>query len=412
MAAPLNPLHEETGDHDRKAPGHAALRHARVMSVSPAAIEYAGASEDGGASLMFAEPPAAIRALIDQALNLAATLANSVGQATQAEAKAAKAALHLQERLRLSARMLKAFQSQIGRVETSVGRLQNHEDKVHEAIAVIQQHASGLDARCDAAMVQFEQRLQAGADAALRTFDERLSERTQALCDIQQRIASSQAQLESIEQRLGSAAAQCTDAATLADEAIANLEQALTNVHQAVGRSEDVQNDLAAQSQQAQADVHRALTACNSARSELEAGCSSAARSQRELDEQLVRAAGTIEAATNTARMAEAVQSLLDQLKRWEPLLLQSSQAEGGLPEPLAKLSQDLRGRIDQNVAWLTSALRGVAERVEQLATLRGPGEPGAEPKADLEVPPGSAATLQEAEVKPPLRFKTWAGRA
>jgi hypothetical protein len=146
----------------------------------------------------------------------------------------------------------------------------------------------------------------------------------------------------------------------------------------------------------------------------LEAGAEAASQSQQQLDEQLGRASATIEAATNTAQMADALHGLLAHLNRWEPLLLQSSQDAEGLPAPLANLAQELRGRVDQNVAWLASTLRAVSDRVDQLAGLRGPSE--AAPLTDAEVDDlaasASAATLQETEVKPPLRFKTWAGRA
>ena len=68
---------------------------------------------------VFDELAGSLRTLIDEGAGTSTRLEKLIEQSRDSDQWVGKASEHLQERLRLSARMLKAFQSQIARVEES-----------------------------------------------------------------------------------------------------------------------------------------------------------------------------------------------------------------------------------------------------------------------------------------------------
>lgn len=106
-----------------------ALSTGRVVSVSPRhAME---SFEDARQRELFLAPrivdqqvvddlTGSLRALIDHAASAARALETMLGRFGEAETQAAEAAARLEDRLRLGARMLKAFGVQIDRVEAAV----------------------------------------------------------------------------------------------------------------------------------------------------------------------------------------------------------------------------------------------------------------------------------------------------
>jgi hypothetical protein len=97
--------------------------NARVISVSARDIEQR--CEDRIAAAI-----ARLEALIVSALDAINNVDESRGQLRDSERKATKAAIHLQERLRLGARMMQAFQSQFSHAEDLLAQMRDLERRV------------------------------------------------------------------------------------------------------------------------------------------------------------------------------------------------------------------------------------------------------------------------------------------
>ncbi|MHC4949191.1 MAG: hypothetical protein ACYTG1_13200 [Planctomycetota bacterium] len=77
----------------------------------------------------------------------------------RAEGIATRATVALQERLRVAARMLKAFELQIGRVERGLDVLQERESEIRSQQRIVDEALETVEARIREALARFEQRL-------------------------------------------------------------------------------------------------------------------------------------------------------------------------------------------------------------------------------------------------------------
>jgi hypothetical protein len=112
-----------------------------VLSVSPRTIDLPIETSVENSAAGIDPANRAIADLVDLASQTSDVLRALIDQGQLSERKASRAALHLQERLRLSARMLKAFQSQISRLESGLAEMRDHERRLHSLEAQIEKRA-------------------------------------------------------------------------------------------------------------------------------------------------------------------------------------------------------------------------------------------------------------------------------
>jgi DNA repair exonuclease SbcCD ATPase subunit len=155
------------------ANGH---RPHRVVSVSPLTVHTAdppspllriARTDEHDAAL----PPTGdddtsqLTQLVKRAERLIQQLGHAADQAEQDEALAKSATRSLQERLRISARMLQAFQSQIVRIESALAELEQQRIATAEAVerdaARLDDQAAAFEQRLEAIMASFEKRISA-----------------------------------------------------------------------------------------------------------------------------------------------------------------------------------------------------------------------------------------------------------
>ncbi|MEM7229965.1 MAG: hypothetical protein AAF432_14245, partial [Planctomycetota bacterium] len=146
-----------------------------------------------------------LRTLIDEANQTKASLATAVTRIGDGDAYASKASAHLQDRLRLSARMLKAFQSQIERAEQAVDRLTNQQDAMTEMLQRIEAAQQDEADRLETMARDFDAVLDERADAAAKRFDEALEKRQHQALVVGNRI-------DGVQQRLGDVTRSIQDA--------------------------------------------------------------------------------------------------------------------------------------------------------------------------------------------------------
>ena len=149
--------------------------HAQDHSTQPAIPLIAPHSLDEGRAIADS-----LHAQIEQARVIIERLSALATNASAAEAQAAQAVVHLQDRLRLGAQMIKAFQSQIGRIDHSLESFKVQERRAEAAESLAQQRLAELNARIDATFGDFTQRVEhmmhAAQEKLNRMVDERAAE--------------------------------------------------------------------------------------------------------------------------------------------------------------------------------------------------------------------------------------------
>jgi|SRR5688572_6991076 len=157
---------------------------APVISVSPhKAAHDADESRDDHSTAAPASDECiakSLAALIEQAEKVSKSLDELNGHSHDSAAKSAKSSLHLQERLRLSARMLKAFSAQINRVEAAVAQLQGREETLQNLQTQAEKRFAGLSGEQETMLTKFRQNLSAAATSALQWFDEQLAQKLES----------------------------------------------------------------------------------------------------------------------------------------------------------------------------------------------------------------------------------------
>jgi len=153
----------------------AADARPRVVSVSPR----------GTAELAVVTMHAPIREIIDgtdeSGHQVIGRLHELLAESRAQEKMTLNASLRLQERLRLSARMLTAFQAQLQRIETALGTQRNHEQVLRELEAKIEGQLSQAKSQLDFYASEIQARVSIASDGIAPT--ERMHPVVQATMD-------------------------------------------------------------------------------------------------------------------------------------------------------------------------------------------------------------------------------------
>jgi hypothetical protein len=154
-----------------------AIAAPSVLSVSPRLVhaEASHSNSSGEPQFPLVEPiradhraAEALISLIEMSRQTAMGLRELIEQGRNGERKATRAALHLQERLRLSARMLQAFQIQISRVEKGIDDLREYEQQVKLVEERLQAKLTELQAQAESVITAAELRLTESAPQTTR----------------------------------------------------------------------------------------------------------------------------------------------------------------------------------------------------------------------------------------------------
>lgn len=142
----------------------AASRHpARVLSVSPMTVRALSSDNNAITPVSPAEDQQRVRSLSHQANAVINSLHSALDQASMGDAMARDTVRSLQERLRVGARMLQAFQAQITRIEAGIAELQQQCEVTERAVQVdaerLDDQAAAFEQRLEVALDHFERRL-------------------------------------------------------------------------------------------------------------------------------------------------------------------------------------------------------------------------------------------------------------
>ncbi len=318
----------------------------RVVSISPTDMPLSPAAVGPSADDVLIAPRVLdetayntlgreLRELIEQSSAAAGQLQKTVDETAESRGQSAKASATLHERLRLSARMLKAFQSQIDLVQASLDELETS-----------RQETKQVDADLEAKATQFESRLQTMLEKFTQRADEAAVEATAAH---EAQLHAKRGELDELDNRITEAETRLTRTTTLADERINSL------VSQAESRVETAIHDARSRLDSTVGDAKTALSSCIT-------------ETQEQLD-----------SSVNDAR--DRVDSLLAESKR-----------------SVDRLLADTHGRVDTYVddaqRWVDS-LGKVIERAEKNAAQAATKSAEAAKRVDQSAADGRAIVKQ-----------------
>ena len=373
-AAQVHQLHHR--DSPEANGGDAASR--RVVSVSPGdAIQSTAEAGTHLGEVMisprvidqisFDKLAEVLRSLIDQANASAGELREGLEKTAQIRKQSPKASQQLQERLRVSARMLKAFQSQIEQVRATVADLQESKEKTERASAELEAVLSGLQRRSHEATEQFEQHAAEVSRCALQHFEQQVTAPQQALADFDQRINDAQDRVDAL---VGLVETVEVNVAVLAHKtALAAKQSQDDSTHaaqifrQCEGSKKALADELLELSTQVDAVSKRGDAVAQKAQA---SGQQIESHSQR-MDDCLSRLAQAREQDEHVHETCRRLDELLGRLQSWEPLARALDASVDDHLHPLVRITDQLRKGPGQEVLRLAQGMHAIADQVEAL---------------------------------------------
>lgn len=320
----------------------------------------------------FDELSTTLQQLISQSQELSVELSRHIEAASALDAQATRASTRLQDRLHLSARMLKALQVQIDKLQSMqdewAARTSAAEAAHQNQVAALNEHRIALAAQLDALATQLGDAMRTREQEAAQAMDE---------------------QAAGLTRRVGAAESKVTDldaTASRLTDLVVQAEKSITSVAYRAAQS-------AQRAEHVVEDAKRTLRQCEEARQHLgkdlmeaEERLTASARRADELTAQVEQAVARCEAAEKQfSRIAEAAGPFFDQLDRleravtdinalmpqlapWEPLLLQSRTDPASLPAPLRALVDLVRAGMRGEMRDLAGSMRELAARMETMS--------------------------------------------
>ncbi len=358
------------------------------------------------------------RNAIAEARTVAAQLAAVIAQGREGEAKAAKAVVHLHERLRLGAKMLKAFQTQISRVEAGLATLRSHEAQVRSAGKHIDEKYAAFEASVEATLTRTVARLDEAAQQAIDRFEQHVAARERELIALEERIASGIARVDALHQAIDAMEAQAAEAVNKSDAALQRLEGKINEAAELQRQCDEAVRMLARELLDAAGAIDQISTRSEEIQASAKTAIDESAAAENQLRSELSRLVEACTIAAETSKKVHAVEALLQRLAPWEKLLIEAEASPHGLPPPLAAVAGQLQKRIGSEMAQLLETLHSVSRRVEQLANLNPVSAAAKDETAESSLPAQTAEPKLDVGSDPdmrvdgPLRFQTWAGRS
>ncbi len=308
--------------------------------------------------------------MIEVAATTAETLNRRLHEVGEGEHRAAAASAQLQEQLRLGARMLKAFQSQIARVEDTLGRQQAYEQQVAETQAQIEQCFAGIETCIDKTLENVAYRLAEQARVAVARFDEGIAARQGQLGELDGRISQCASGINGICELIENVQTSVRSAVESNQSTLDRLQSAAADAQALLEKHDQAQETLVCEMREKLKALERSGTALQEAmRETITLGSETDASLRLRLEE--------VETARREhdrlSASAAGLHDMLMHLQPWEKLLFSGSINGDGLPDPLAKVAGELRQQISQDMTWLNATMRDVAQRVSTLTTVAAP---------------------------------------
>ena len=421
------------------APAHEFIEPVRRSEpiVAPRPIT-AVAPADDAEPLDDAVDPRVLRSLLDQSEQATDRLREAVTAAASAGDEPGRMAEELHERLRLGARMLKAFEAQIERVEETLadaqrradaaGRLDEARDEaiasmnaarvaetdrvkkelaavLNEARAAIDERAlrrerpaveieriieqverhvadavRRIDAHARATMPEvpsqesIDQRIERSVQSATSRFD-RHAQQVRMELETEARSATLlRQQIAATGERIEAAEAKADDLAERVDESARTMKAEVEEARAMARRCLDVRSGLAAELRKVVNGMESVAGRGERMRIDVEEQLDRFERLRDEVTESLASLESVVRRVDRIEGTVERLERLADRLAPWEQMLLTGEVTEDGLPRPAAEMIDRLQSGIGRDVDSLSQAMREMAERMAGIAGGGGGG--------------------------------------
>jgi len=392
----------------------------------------------------FDQLAATLRSLLDEAGIAIDRLETRIEAAGSREDAPSAAAAQLQERLRLSAQMLKAFQGQIDRVQSAITeideRRQGLDDTAADVARTIESRGSGavteietaataaiegfekrwgedaaaqerieafesqLESRAAAAITRFELQIEAHEAerlARIETAGERLTGLEQRVAAMEQTVETAEVTVAALGQRVGETGRQASAHLEHAETATSRCGEMIESLDDAVDAASEQVEQLTSQGERLTAAVRERMDRGNIAERRLAGRVAEAER-----------ALARIEPTTDRCDTLRAdLDRIIDRLGPWEKLLVDAECDEDGTPRPVTQMLERLREGIGHDVAQLATTLRTLVTRIEHIGTPPTESTPAGEPNTQeivrfIERPKDQMTPPESLAAEPKLRFQ------
>lgn len=325
----------------------------------------------------FDEVATTLRDLIDAADRSERGLRSVLHETGEVDARAGQASVLLQERLRLGARMVKAFQTQIARVEEALQGVDERQAMADQMLAQVDERIRGFEQRAENVMVELQQRLDRMVQEAVDRFEEQVQGAAEEMRDVEARLAEVHESSSDLQSDVESARAELQRTSSESQQTITAARLAASELTGASDRAETIEGRLGAAVSEAEARLEQALAEARrisaGVETNLDLARTAGARLERAADRADV-AGAEVETIT---RAAQRIENALEALAPWQGLLAEASD-ELSLQRGANELAETFARRVGEPMASLAATLREVAERLQQSV----PGE--ARPADDL----------------------------
>ena len=328
-----------------------------------------------------------LRGLIEQANGATQLLRDEFEQADGAKGQATKASAGLHERLRVSARMLKAFQSQIDLVQERIGQLTAAGKEAQEASSRLEGLAEKFESRVTDAAAMFERQVDETFQSRIKRFEEELAKREQAVANVSERVAEAQGRVNDLltdtERRVdalldrteGKVQPIVTDAQqqveALLSEVRGGVETVTGNAKKAVsgliksaqGRIESLETDAAQRAESVVTQTQRSVDSIHKTVSGLLKGAKSRIES---LETDAKRCAA--KAVAETQRSVDSIAKVAEGAEKSAADAVMKSTAATEKIEKAASETSQIIAQVNHARKLLGEDLLKAAERIDQLS--------------------------------------------
>jgi chromosome segregation ATPase len=287
-----------------------------------------------------------VREVVEAARTQSLSLQSTIEQASALDGDIAAASRQLHERLSLSARMLKAFQSQIERIEALLGRARADEEKANAINQRMQSRIDEFETRLEKYLERFEARLDDIASRASKRFKDEIAEQEKKLHDAVQAVPAIDSRLRGLEEQLADLETRSASARESLAEALESACEAQCDLRRDAERSMEIAENLSAQSRGLVVDLEASIRAACDAGRDLEA------RSARA--HTLLPSLGSLE--QSRARVSEL-------LARLEPILPILKSEESYAASCVSRASELIRAGVQRELRDIAGAFHMLAER-------------------------------------------------
>ena len=209
----------------------------QVMSISPTDIDPDPDAMIIGAKDVMLTPRVldqssydslsdALGAQIEKASEILSELRERFDQAKDARGQATKASTSLQERLRVSARMLKAFQSQIDSVQECLTALGTTKEEAAKSSTKLTEQIGEVQTSSQEASERFNKKIEEAFDKRLKRFEEQLTRREAAVKNMVDQVADSRQSMETL---LGESEKRITNLVTDTEKRVSEIHSGAKN---------------------------------------------------------------------------------------------------------------------------------------------------------------------------------------